>query len=93
MLFLFYNANLVEKRILNREGVIAFINNYSAWVVGEDAVSNTAKIKDIVDHALAWESRSGAMFKGEKTTLVHFMRNPRLQTDTPLDIRGVEVRP
>ena len=78
MLFLFYNADLVEKRISNREGAIVFVDDYSAWVVGEDAVSNTVKIKGIVDHALAWESRSGATFEGEKTTLVHFMRNPRL---------------
>ena len=93
MLFLFYNTNLVEKRISNREGAIAFINNYSAWVVGEDAALNTIKIRGIVDHALAWESRSGATFEGEKTALVHFTRNLRLQTNTPLDIRGVEVRP
>ena len=62
-------------------------------MVGESAAANTGKIRGIVDHALAWESRSGATFEGEKTALVHFTRNPRLQSTTPLDIRGVEVRP
>ena len=72
MLFLFYNADLVEKRILNREGLIAFINNYIAWVVGKNAEANTARIRGVIDHALAWESRSGATFESEKTALVHF---------------------
>ena len=93
MLFLFYNADLVEKRILNREGSIAFVDDYTAWVVDENAEANTARIRGIVDHALAWESRSGATFEGEKTALVHFTRNIRLQSSTPLYIKGVEVRP
>ena len=33
------------------------------------------------------------MFKEEKTTLIYFIRNPRLQINTPLYIRGVEIRP
>ena len=79
VLFLFYNADLVEQRISNREGAIAFVDDYTAWVVGESAVANTAKIRSIVDRALAWESRSGATFEGEKTALVHFTRNSRLR--------------
>ena len=52
VLFLFYNADLVEKRISNREGSIAFVDDYTAWVVGENAEANTARIRDTVDHAL-----------------------------------------
>ena len=33
------------------------------------------------------------IFKGEKTALIYFIRNFRLQTNIPLDIKGVEVSP
>ena len=91
MLFLFYNADLVERKILNREGVIAFVNNYTEWVVGENAEANTVSLRKVINHALAWEACSGAIFKGEKTALVHFIRNPRLRSIKPLSIKGADI--
>ena len=55
ILFLFYNANLVKKRIINREGAVAFIDNYTAWVVGDTAGANLTGIREIINHSLAWE--------------------------------------
>ena len=57
---------------------MAFIDNYTAWVVGKNADTNTTSLSEITNHALAWERYSGATFKGEKTTLVHFTRNAKL---------------
>ena len=93
VLFLFYNADLVERRISNKEGSIAFVDDYTAWVVGKSAESNLSGIKEVVNHALAWERRSGATFEGEKTSLVHFTRNIKKQSTTPIIIEGVDVVP
>ena len=40
MLYLFFNADLVERDITGREGSIAFINNYTVWVTGRNAGEN-----------------------------------------------------
>ena len=92
MLFLFYNADLVERKITNREGIIAFVNNYTAWVVGESAEANITSLRKVINYALAWESYNGATFKGKRTALVHFIRNPRLRSDKPLNIKGVNIQ-
>ena len=64
-----------------------------SWVVGRSAEENITGIKEIVDHALAWELRSGATFESEKTALVHFTRNSRFQSSNPISIKGIEVSP
>ena len=38
-------------------------------------------------------ARSGATFEGEKTTLVHFTRNPNRASTTPITIKGEVVKP
>ena len=69
---------------------MTFVNNYTTWVVGENAEANTVSLRKIVNHALAWEAYSGATFKGEKIALVHFTRNPRLRSNKPLNIKGAD---
>ena len=93
ILFLFYNANLVKRQIINRGRSVAFIDNYIAWVVGESAKENVISIKEIDDHALAWELRSRLTFKGKKTAFVYFMRNSRLQYFRPINIKDTEIFP
>ena len=93
MLFLFYNADLVERKISNKEGAIAFVDDYTAWVVGKSAESNLSGIREVVNHALAWKRRSSASFEGDKTALVHFTRNINKQSTTPINIKGVDVVP
>ena len=93
MLFLFYNADLVERKISSKEGAIIFVNNYTAWVVGESAEANVISLRKVVNNALAWEACSGTIFEGEKTALVHFTRNPRLRSNMPLNIKGVNIQP
>ncbi|KAM4061064.1 reverse transcriptase (RNA-dependent DNA polymerase) [Hirsutella rhossiliensis] len=58
--FLFFNADLVQRRISNNSGSIAFVDDYSAWVTGPTAESNREGIQSIIDDALEWEKRSGA---------------------------------
>ena len=60
ILFLFYNADLVKRRITNRGGAVAFINNYTAWVVGRSAEENLTNIKEIVNCDGAGRRRSNS---------------------------------
>jgi hypothetical protein len=74
ILFLFFNADLVQQKINGKGGSIAFVDDYSAWVVGPLANANYVGIQEVVDRAIQWERRSGATFESMKTTLMHFTR-------------------
>ena len=87
ILFLFFNADLVQQKINKKGGAIAFIDDYTAWITGNSAAENHAQIQAIVERALKWEERSGATFKPDKTAYIHFTRNSKRQDDTPLNIR------
>ena len=52
ILFLFYNANLVERQISNVKGAVAFVNDYISWVTGESAEANLIDIREVINHAL-----------------------------------------
>jgi hypothetical protein len=93
ILFLFFNADLVQRRIDGNGGSMAFVDDYTGWVVGPTAEANRERLQTIIDEALDWERRSGATFEGEKTTLVHFTRNPDRTSTTPMTIKGEVVAP
>ncbi|OAQ58570.1 reverse transcriptase [Purpureocillium lilacinum] len=67
ILFLFFNADLVQASISTTEGAIAFVDDYSACVTGKSAAANRARIEAIIDRAMAWARRSGATFESNKT--------------------------
>ena len=91
VLFLFYNADLVKRKISNKKSTIAFIDNYTAWVVGESVETNVISLKKIINYTLAWESCSGAPFKSEKIALVYFIKNSRLRSNKPLNIKNINI--
>ena len=93
ILFLFYNADLIKRHITSSEGAIVFVNNYTAWVIGESVQANLIKIRAIINEAYAWEAQSGATFESDKTTLIYFTRNRIRVDNTPIFIKSVEVRP
>ena len=93
ILFLFFNVDLVQHRIDQNGGAIAFVDDYTAWVVGKTAAENMDRLRVIVQRATAWESRSGASFEGDKTAFIHFTRNSRQSADEPIRVQGEEVRP
>jgi hypothetical protein len=93
VLFLFFNADLVQIRIDSKDGSIAFVDDYSAWVTRPTTEANRAGIQAIIDRALDWERRSGAEFEGGKTSIVHFTRNPERTSEAPFVIKGKEVKP
>lgn len=94
MLFLFFNADLVQSVTNRSKGAIAFIDDYSAWVTGSSASENVAKLqRTVVTRAEEWEATSGATFEAGKTTLIHFTRNEQRRSDEPIVVKGREVHP
>jgi Reverse transcriptase (RNA-dependent DNA polymerase) len=93
ILFLFFNADLVQHKIDTKGGSMAFVDDYTAWVTGPTAAANRGPIEAIVEKALEWERRSGATFEGDKTSVVHFTRNPRRTDMIPVMVKGEPVVP
>jgi hypothetical protein len=44
LLYIFYNADLVEQQINGAGGAIGFVDDFNAWVVGKDEEQNTLAI-------------------------------------------------
>jgi ribonuclease HI/exonuclease III len=93
ILFLFFNADLVQRRIDAHGGAIAFVDDFTAWVTGPTAQSNREGIESIIASALEWENRSGATFEPEKTAIIHFTRKSYKTDDQPFIIKGQAVQP
>ncbi|KAK8036812.1 reverse transcriptase [Apiospora phragmitis] len=93
ILFLFFNADLVQRRIDCYRGAIAFVDDFTAWVTGPTAESNREGIEAIINDALAWERRSGATFEADMTAIIHFARKPYKTDSTPFTIKGQSVQP
>lgn len=93
ILFHFFNADLVQRRIDRNGGAIAFVDDYTAWVTGASASANRESIHEIVDEATKWERRSGATFEHDKTAFIHFTRNCSRTDLEPIVVKGKQVRP
>ena len=93
ILFLFFNADLVQQKLTTNGGSMAFVDDYSAWVTGSSAEANREGIQAIIDKAINWEKRSGATFEGEKTVIIHFTRRPDRTSSTPFSIKGESIKP
>ena len=74
VLYIFYNANLVEGQIDKKRGSLGFIDDYTAWVVRRTR-AETVKVlqEEVIPRAERWARQSGATFEAEKTGLVHFV--------------------
>lgn len=94
ILYLFFNAGLVETPINQTRGAIAFVDDYNHWVVGPSAEENTARIQaKVIPTALRWAAQSGATFEAQKTTFIHFTKRKTLRQlpALPLKIGQQEV--
>ncbi|EXU95332.1 reverse transcriptase domain protein [Metarhizium robertsii] len=93
VLYLFFNADLVQRRIDANGGAIAFVDDFTAWVASPTVQLNRAKLQDVIDNALDWERRRGAPFEAEKTAIIHFTKNKNKVCDDPFTIKGQDVHP
>ena len=92
-LYLFFNADLVQRRIDANGGAIAFVDDFTAWVAGPTAEQNRDRLQAVIDSALDWERRSGATFEAEKTTIIHFTKTGHKLSNKPFTIKGQEILP
>ena len=93
ILFLFFNADLVQRQIDSQGGAVAFVDDFTAWVTGPTAQSNREGIEAIINEALDWEKRSGATFEVDKTAIIHFAPKARKSDHEPFTIKGQTVAP
>jgi hypothetical protein len=94
LLYVYYNADLVEWKIGRNGGALGFVDDFNAWVVGSDAEQNTKAIQDtIIPHAEQWSRRSGATFEADKMSLIHLTRRPILDDLPNLRFGDTEITP
>lgn len=93
ILFLFFNADLIQRQIDSQGVAIAFVDDFTAWVTGPTAQSNREGIERIIKEALHWERQSGATFEAEKTAIVHFTPKASKLDREPFTIKGQTVKP
>ena len=91
--YLFFNADLVQRRIDANGGAIAFIDDYTAGVTGPTALDTRRGIEAIVEGALNWERRSGAMFEADKVAIIHFTRDKKRMDMKPFLVKEQLVKP
>ncbi len=98
LLFLFFNANLVNSVINKNRGNIAFVDDYSAWVTGDSVESNITKLQtQIVNSLEGWAVTSGDIFCPDKSYITHFTRNKKRLSvsgsEKSLVLNGVSIQP
>jgi hypothetical protein len=96
ILYIFYNANIVEQPIDKTQGALGFVDDYSPWVVGDDVDQNIQALQtSIIPKAERWARESGATFEPSKTGLVHFTRRPKEgeQNGPDLQFQGRDIAP
>jgi hypothetical protein len=77
-------------------GAIGFVDDYNTWVTKASIEGNTAAIQyRILPRVEAWAKESGAIFKADKTGLIHFIavaRSNHILTEAlPLSFQGKEI--
>ena len=75
ILYLFFNSNLVQGVINKNKDSIAFIDDFTAWVVSPTIAKNLRKIKTaVIPHLKTWAQTSAAVFNSQKTVFTYFSR-------------------
>ncbi len=76
VLYIFFNAGLVDEEIDRKGGSMGFVDDYSRWTVGATIETNMEVLQStVIPRALQWAKDSGATFEPDKTTLLHFTRS------------------
>ena len=102
ILYLFYNADLIDwihTAYPGRAMVTGYIDDICILVWSRSAIANCQRLERIHRIAEQWEAQHASRFAPAKYGLIHFWRNlrgvakPVDETDVPIRVRGVEIRP
>jgi hypothetical protein len=93
MLFLFYNAPLLEALDLLelRLSTLGFADDINLLTYSESTVVNCITLKSAHDRCLAWASTYRMKFALRKYTLTHFTQRSNFDLEAPIRINGREI--
>ena len=94
ILYIYYNADLLE--IPKQEELelgLGFIDDITYGVKGSSAEENTRRLTRMLKKAEEWRERHGAQFEKSKYMLVHFTRNAKQETVTPIVLNETTITP
>jgi ribonuclease HI len=84
ILYLFYNADLIEACKTEDTEAVGFIDDASILAIGPTAQRNCKTLKVTHRKAEKWARQHGSQFAPAKYELVHFTRDPKKNTTHPL---------
>jgi hypothetical protein len=93
ILYLFYNADLLEDCAGKTVSTLGYIDDVSLLATGDTVQHNTRALKIAYKKAEDWARKHGSVFATAKYTLVHFTRNPKVNTQHPLRLPEITITP
>ena len=93
LLYMYYNADLLEIAPERQGTRLGFIDDIAYGVQGKSGKANVRTLQIMLKEAEEWRRKHGAQFERSKYILVHFTRNPNLESNTPLTINGLTITP
>ena len=93
ILYLFYNADLLEQCAGNSVSTLGYIDDVSLLATGVTPQHNTRALKIAHKKAEDWARKHGSVFATSKYTLVHFTRRRRINNTHPLRLPGITITP
>lgn len=92
ILYLFYNADLVEVCKTEDTEAVGYIDDISILAVGPSAPRNCKTLKSIHRKAEEWAQKHGSEFAPAKYELVHFTRDPKMNSTHALRLPHATIR-
>ena len=72
---------------------LGFIDDIVYGVQGKSDKENTRKLMHILNDAEKWRKKHGAQFETSKYILVHFTKNNKHRTTSPVTMGQVTIQP
>lgn len=91
ILYLFYNADLIEACKTEETEAVRYINDVSTFVVGPSAQRNCKTLKSIRRKAEDWARKHGSQFAPANPELVHFTRDPNMNSTHALRLPNATI--
>jgi ribonuclease HI len=92
ILYLFYNADLIEACKTENTEAVGYIDDASILAVGPTTQRNCKTLKATHRIAEKWALQHGSQFAPAKYELVHFTRDPKANTTHPLRLPHATVK-
>lgn len=92
ILYLFYNADLVETCKTEDTEAVGYIDDVSTLAVGPTAQRNCKTLKSIHRKAEQWAVKHGSQFAPAKYELVHFTRDPKKSSTHALRLPHATIK-